>query len=268
MHPFPFRTTFFRRSSLALLAVALLGCAVAARRAVKSAPVTRTATAAVTTPPRRLRLAQQAVPIEKFRDDDHDVDLRNVLSFGGGRGDVYFGQCDRIGAGDRTLSTIPLIVAMQKGAWVALSLEDPRLKDAEWQFVASGPADGEIWGVLDDSLDQRGKTVLLAHSLDTGATWSVTAINKPFGAGDYDSFRMDHAGHGRLSVYLAVTDRHPERAGFYHFHTPDGGRTWTTPEHEPDALDPADDVPEDQDPEPLKSAPAQTAMLRPGTHLR
>jgi hypothetical protein len=260
------RTTLFRRCSIALLAVALLGCAVAARRATRP---NATTPSPVTTRPRVVGFAQQAVPIEKFRDEDHDVDLRNVLSddddaHAGAGGDVYFGQCDQLGAGDETASTVPLVVMMQKGAWVALSLEDPRLKNAEWQFVASGPADGEIWGVLDDSLNYRGTALLVAHSADTGATWTVTAVNKPFGGGDYDSFRMDRTGHGRLSVYLAGTRRHPERAGFYHFRTTDAGKTWTAPEHEPDALEPADEVPADEDPEPLQTPPTQTAMLPPG----
>ena len=253
------RSTLFRRSSLVLLTVALLGCAVAARRAAGPA----TTQAVVTTRARKLDFSA-AVPIDKFRDDDHDVDLRNVISFDEKRGDVYFGQCDEIGDNDETLSTVPLVVAQQKGAWVALSLEDARLKNAEWQFVATGPSDNEIWGVLDDSLEHKGRTLLVAHSTDEGKTWSVTAVNKPFGTGDYDSFRMDKSGHGRLSVYLTAGKKHPERAGFYHFHTPDAGKTWQPADHEPDALQPADDVPTDEDPEPLKSTPTQTAMLPAG----
>ena len=116
MHAPYTHSKFFRRGSLVLLTVVLLGCAIAARRAAAPA----TTQAVVTSRPRQLDFAA-AVPVEKFRDDDHDVDLRNVISFDEKRGDVYFGQCDEAGDGNETLSTVPLVVAQQKGAWVALS---------------------------------------------------------------------------------------------------------------------------------------------------
>jgi hypothetical protein len=244
--------------SLVLLGVALgvilLGCAAATRHAK---PATTQSAA-----PRTLNLAD-SLPIARYREEDHEIDLKNVIGFTGKRGDVYFGQSDTYDENGDPSSTVPLIVAISKGAWGALSVKDDRLPDAEWQFVASGPADGEVWGVLDDSINHAGKAILLAHSTDSAATWNITAVHKPFDAGDYDSFAMDKSGHGRLTVYLAPGRKHPNRSGFYHFRTSDAGKTWSAPEHEADALDPADEVPADEDPPPLQTAPLQSASLSP-----
>jgi hypothetical protein len=241
------------RPYIALLAVIVLGCAAATHRRSSSATSPSTA-------PRQLSL-QSAVPLDRFRDENHDVDLRNVLAFEK-TGDVYFGQADTYeGDHETATATQPLMVAASKGAWLAIDFRDPRLPNAEWQFVASGPAEGEVWGVLDDTLTHKGKVILLAHSTDAAVTWSVSAINKPFDSGEYDSFAMDSAGHGRLSIYLAPTSKRPGRAGFYHFRTTDGGKSWSSPEHETDNLDPADDVPSDEDPPPLRSTPMQSARL-------
>jgi hypothetical protein len=245
-----------------VLGVILLGCATAAAPARRHGMTTPSTTQS--TAPRTLHFADAAVPLDRFRDDDHDVDLRNVISFPR-RSDVYFGQCERQDPDGDTVSTAPLVVAAGgsrgQGSWLALDFSDPRLPNAEWQFVATGPAKGEVWGVLDDTLTSRGAIVLLVHSTDSGATWTISPIAKPFESGEYDSFAMDSTGHGRLTIYLAPTNKHPRRAGFYHFRTTDGGKTWSTPEHESDALEPADEVPSDEAPEPLKSVPTQTASL-------
>jgi hypothetical protein len=249
------------RRCIALLAVITLGCAAGgATHHHSSNSSSATAPSTQSTGPRSASLSS-AVPIDHFRDESHDVDLRNQLSFPK-TGDVYFGQCDTYDNDpDTATATTPLIVAASKGAWVALDLKDARLANAEWQFVASGPADGEIWGVLDDTLTHKGKVILLAHSTDAAQTWTITQVTKPFETGEYDSFAMDKSGHGRLTVYLTPTTRHPSRSGFYHFHTTDGGKTWSSPDHENDNLDPADDVPTDEDPPPLRSTPMQNARL-------
>jgi len=247
-------THWTRRRAVVLFTVIILGCAAATHRRT-TGPSSQSAA------PRRFTLAD-AVPIERFRDETHEVDLRNVMSFAKA-GDVYFGSADTYeGERDSASATSPLIVAASKGAWMAIDLHDPRLPNAEWQFVASGPADGEVWGVLDDSLTHTGRNILLVHSTDAAVTWNVSVINKPFDTGEYDSFAMDKSGRGRLTIYLTPAKKHPGRAGFYHFHTADGGKTWSSPDHESDSLNPADDVPTDEDPPPLKSTPMQSASLK------
>jgi hypothetical protein len=254
MHPTLFPTLF--RRPVFVCAVLLLGCAAAAPHSRRNLTPATTQSSA----PRTLRFADAAVSVDHFRDDDHDIDLRNVIHFEKDR-DVYFGQSERYDADGNAVATVPLIVAGKKGAWLALSVADPRLPNAEWQFVASGPREGEMWGVLDDTLTGRAKIILLAHSLDAGVTWTLSQVIKPFEAGEYDSFAMDKSGRGRLTVYIAPTKNYPRRAGFYHFRTTDAGQTWSPPDHEPDALDPADDVSPDEEPEPLQSTPTQTARV-------
>ena len=87
----------------------------------------------------------------------------------------------------------------------------------------------------------------------------MESVHKPFGAGDYDSFCMDKSGHGRLTVYISPDRKHPRRAGYYHLRTTDGAKTWSGPEHENDSLNPADDIPEDEEVAPLKDLPTQNA---------
>ena len=104
------------------------------------------------------------VPIGRFRTGERDVDLRNRITYEGAH-DFYFGQAETYDGDGDVSATVPLIVTAVKGAWLALNLEDERLKNAEWQYIASGPAAGEIWGVLDDSLNHEGK-VLLPRAFD------------------------------------------------------------------------------------------------------
>ena len=61
----------------------------------------------------------------------------------------------------------------------------------------------------------------------------------------FDSFCMDRQGHGRLSLYVYRDQAKLRQAGYYHYRTIDGGKTWTGPEHEPDGMLPADDAPDD-----------------------
>jgi hypothetical protein len=251
--------------------VVLSACSIAARRA--AAPPRPATTQASTETVRTLKLSD-AVPINRFRGENTDVDLRQHIAYEA-HDDLYFGQCDTLDANGETAATEPLVVANVHGGWSAVTLKDDRLANAEWQFVASGPAAAEIWGVLDDSLDNKGKVLLLAHSTDGGKTWNVSVIQKPFGVGDYDSFCMDKSGRGRVTVYVTGDSREPRgardhrrgqagrgRSGFYHIRTTDGGKTWAKPEHEPDALDPADDVPADgEDPEPHKDSPLRSVRF-------
>jgi hypothetical protein len=254
------------RRLVALSFVVLLSaCSIAARRAAALPATTQATTSATHT----VKLSD-AVPLNRFRGDHTDVDLRQHIAFdngegrgsgGGGGNDFYFGQCDTLDDNGETAATEPLVVAKVRGGWGAITLKDDRLANAEWQFVASGPAAGEIWGVLDDTLTARGKVLLLAHSTDAGETWGVTAIGKPFGAGESDSYCTDKTGRGRLTVYVAGDRRHRARGGYYHLRTTDGGVTWSAPEHEPDALDPAEEVPDTgDDPEPLRESPLRSVQ--------
>ena len=230
-----------------LLGFIALGCAIAAR------PPSTTQISQ----PRTVKL-DDAVPIARFRTEATEVDLRNQIKYEGQEDAIYFGQADTVDKDGEVAATQPLVVARVKGGWMALTLKDTHLPNAEWQLVATGPAQDEIWGVMDDVLNHAGKVILLAHSRDAGKTWTVWPVNKPFDTGDYDSFCMDKSGRGRLTIYIAPDEKHPRRAGFYHLRTTDGGSTWSAPEREADALDPADDVPEDEDPPPLRDTPLQS----------
>ena len=254
------------RWTVCLVGCIALGCGSMGARRARSAPATQASAS-----PRKLNIAD-GKPIAQYRNGERDVDLTNRISYEGDN-ILYFGQADTYNDDGDVKSTLPLVVASVKGRWLALNVEDSRVKDAEWQFVATGPADGEIWGVLDDSLNHKAAVLLLAHSTDYGKTWTVTSVQKPFGAGDFDSFCLDKSGRGRLSVYVSLDDKHPNCAGFYHLRTTDSAKTWSAAEHELDALDPAEDIPEDEEVAPLKETPTQNAglnqrQLKPSTSLR
>jgi hypothetical protein len=227
------------------------GCAAAA-----SHPTTSTRPA---TQPHVVHLSS-AVPLNKLRTEQTDFDLHNRMQSGGQT--LYFGQLDTTESQDETTATAPVIVAKVKGEWRALSLADSRVPNAEFLFVASGPAKGEIWTVLDNQIDAPAAVVLLAHSTDAGQTWALSTVHKPRGVGSYDSFSMDKTGHGRLTVHVSGKQSN-RSSGFYHFRTSDDGQTWSSPDFEPDHLKRADEVPEDEDPEPLKDLPSITTTLAP-----
>jgi len=66
---------------------------------------------------------------------------------------------------------------------MALKIDDPRLVNAGWSYIAAGPTTPEFWGVLDASVDDRQPSVLIAHSTDSGTTVQITSIAKPVPAG-------------------------------------------------------------------------------------
>jgi hypothetical protein len=225
----------------AVMIALVAGCVSAASHA-------SSATKPASTQPHVLHLAG-AVALEKLRTEDTDFDLRYRIPEGGGT--LYVGQLETTDAHDEVTATAPVIVAKIKGEWRALSLADDRLPDAAFVFIASGPAKSEIWAVMDGDLSDSAEVVLLAHSTDAGQTWKITPMRKPGGVGSYDSFAMDKSGHGRLTIYLD-RKQSAKRPGFYHFRTSDDGETWSKSDYEADHLKSADEIPDDEDPEPLK----------------
>lgn len=221
-------------------------------------PATTQSTAA-----RTLRFAD-AVPLRRLRKPDNDIDLRNQITLAD-KSTIYFGQVDTLNADGDTTATSPILVAKRTTQWLALDFSDQHVTNAEFLFVAAGPAKNEIWTILDNNLDNPAKVLLLAHSTDAGQTWTLTTIHKPHGSGSYDSFAMDKSGHGRLTIYLTPHQAARNRAGFYHLRTTDDGQTWSAPQYEADSLQPADEVPADEDPEPLQQ-PDDSITARADVH--
>jgi hypothetical protein len=162
---------------------------------------------------------------------------------------ICFGQLETYDDDDNVVTTTPCIAWVSHDHWTAVQIDDSRLKNAAWEAVVAGPSKGEIWGVLDQNLDDRQADVLLVHSTDGGETFDISAIAKPSESAEYDSFCMDEHGHGRLSVYLDAKNEKHAKAGFYHYRTTDDGRTWSQAQFEPDGTAPADDVPDDDQPD-------------------
>lgn len=162
---------------------------------------------------------------------------------------ICFGQLETYDDDDNVVSTVPCVAWVSHDHWQAVEIDDSRLNNAAWETVVAGPSKGEIWGILDQNLDDRQANVLLVHSTDGGETFQITAIAKPSENADYDSFCMDEHGHGRMTVYLDAKNEKHAKAGFYHYRTTDGGRTWSKAEYEPDGTAPAEDVPDDDQPD-------------------
>src|SRR5438067_6436555 len=100
-----------------LFSVMLLGCAAAAPHRHAATTSDAATTQPLSDKPRTIHFSDAALPIDRFRDDDHDIDLRNVINFDK-HGDVYFGQVDRTNQDGDTTATLPIVVALQKGAWL------------------------------------------------------------------------------------------------------------------------------------------------------
>jgi hypothetical protein len=224
---------------LVLALVVSFGCA--------SAQTTHPTTHPATDAPQVLH-REDAVDLDDVARDDEQPDMTYQIASKRSP-HIYFGQLDVFDDDDKVTATTPIIAWNRNDHWTAIKISDSRLKNAAWKYVVAGPTRGEIWGVLDQDLDDKENDVLLVHSIDAGQTFNLIAIRKPKPAADFDSFCMDRTGHGRVTVYLEMGDgKHDERPGYYHYRTTDGGKTWSAPEYEPDGTAPADDVPDDQQP--------------------
>jgi hypothetical protein len=186
---------------------------------------------------------------------DGEADLSHQLRLSRG-GRIYFGTINTFDNDEKQTSSLPIIARKNGENWKALPIRDPRLKDAAWSYVGGGPHRGELWGVLDSSLDEDQPELLLAHSMDGGAKFVLSTLKKPDPKADFDSFCIGPDGKGRVTVYLAPDpDNEKSKPGYYHFRTSDGGKTWAKPEYESDVMWPARDVPDEDQPATSQAPP-------------
>jgi hypothetical protein len=191
---------------------------------------------------------------------DREPNLSHQLHLSRG-GRIFFGTLDTYDNDDKLVACLPIFARKNGAHWVALPLTDSRLKNASWAYVAAGPQRGEVWGILDACLEDDQPDLLVAHSTDSGATFSISAVHKPDESADFDSFCIGPDQRGRITIYLSADNAGKgkgHKPGYYHFRTADGGATWSTPEYEPDAMSPAHDVPEEDQPD-LSHQPAHKA---------
>jgi hypothetical protein len=241
-------TLFRSRIAVLLLMLAAAGCG-ADTLAQSAATQPTTMATAQLTGAITLRIAD-AVAADDLEKGDWEVDMQSQIPFKDRP--IFFGQLATYGTDDKATATIPVIGFKKDGKLMAMKVDDPRLVNANWSYVAAGPTTPEFWGVLDASLDDHQPDIVIAHSTDSGDTVQVASLPKPLPAAVFDSFCMDRHGHGRLSLYVYRDQAKLRQAGYYHYRTTDGGKTWTGPEHEPDGMLPADDAPDDV------ASPAQT----------
>ena len=184
-----------------------------------------------------------AVTADKIEQGDWEVEMQNQIEFKSGI--VLFGQVTSYDEDDKATATDPVVGFKTDGRLYALKIDDTRLKNAGWSYISAGPGKDEFWGVLDASLDDKQDEIVLVHSTDGGKTMHLSSLEKPMPVMVFDSFCMDRNGHGRVTVYGDQTKTRLKHAGYYNFHTTDDGQDWTGPQFEPDAMTPADDVPDE-----------------------
>jgi len=189
-----------------------------------------------------LRLAD-AVAADDLEKDDWELDMQSQIPFKDRP--LFFGQLAIYGADDKATAMIPVVGFKTGDKLMAMKIDDPRLVNAGWSYIAAGPTTPEFWGVLDAALDDHQPEIVIAHSTDSGNTLQIASLPKPLPMAVFDSFCMDRQGHGRLSLYVYRDQAELRQAGYYHYRTIDGGKTWTGAEHEPDGMLPADDAPDD-----------------------
>jgi hypothetical protein len=231
---------------LQLLCLLLAGCASHARAAATTKPAEGV----------KIIAFADAVELDELT-KECEPDLSHQLRLSRG-GRIYFGTLNTYDNDDQPTMSVPIIAKREGDNWRAVAIRDARLKDAAWSYVGGGPNRGEIWGVLDASLDADQADLLLAHSSDGGKTFELSALRKPDPAADYDSFCIGPDGKGRVTLYRFPDpeDESASKPGFYHYRTTDGGKTWSSPEFEPDVMWPARDVPDDDQP-PTNKSPAR-----------
>jgi hypothetical protein len=224
-----------------MLVVIWLGCAAQAVRP-ESAAVPSTMPTIVPSGKVTLHL-DDAVVASDLEKGDWEVDMQSQIPFKDRP--LFFGELATSDNNDKVTASIPLIGFKKNDKMMSLKIEDQRLVNASWSYIAAGPTTQEFWGVLDASLDDHQFEIVMVHSTDSGSTLQISSLPKPLPVAVFDSFCMDREGHGRLSLYVYRDQAKLKRAGYYHYRTSDGGKTWTCPEHEADGMLPADDAPED-----------------------
>jgi hypothetical protein len=165
---------------------------------------------------------------------------------------IYFGALETYDDEDQVVSSAPIIARQSRGNWRGVRIDDPRLKNASWIFVGAGPNQGEIWGVLDQGVEDKDdlqEDLLIAHSIDGGQTFALTSLHKPDASATFDSLCIGPDGHGRVTAYLPGEEDSIQRPGYYHYRTTDFGRSWAKPRYEPDAVTSAQSVGDDEQPQ-------------------
>jgi hypothetical protein len=155
---------------------------------------------------------------------------------------LYFGE---IKNGDDQL--MPIVAQRAGKQFVAVKMQKTLGYD-QWQQVVSGPRNDEIWGFFDQSEENQTHEMTLIHSLDGGQTLRLAVMRKPCKEATFYDFVMAKNGSGRLTLGLAKDCNSGIKAGLYHYKTTNGGLTWSRPEYEPDATQPSEDVPDDEQP--------------------
>jgi hypothetical protein len=140
------------------------------------------------------------------------------------------------------------IAQQQNGKWQAIILNDPALLGCGWEWVGGGPGASEIWGVLDSLSDPTPDNLALVHSSDGGANWELVRLRKPVYYATFTAFAMAGDGHGRISLHVEGDYKGSAKAGYYHYRTTDGGKTWSAPQWERDEMTAGEEVPESQQP--------------------
>jgi hypothetical protein len=240
----------------------------AATPTARSSPAARTSPwRNASTQPGVLRMSA-ALSLDRFNTDDAQSVLAYKVDPPQIHRTLYFGEVRPVSRDSDdspdTASDISygaIIAFKDRGTWKAMPVIVERLQSAQWMFVASGPRRGEVWGVLDDSRDDRGAVMVLAHTIDSGSTWKFSSITKPTRIGSFNDFAMDRSGRGWLSVDVDAAVSATVRAGVYTYRTTDGGVTWSAPRFEASDLTPADEVPEDDQPDQDQNT-AKSTLLR------
>lgn len=206
---------------------------------------------APTTQPSKLQTLRlsDAVDLDTLT-KDVEVNLTHQLNLSHG-GHIYFGELDTYDDDNNVTASVPILAKKLHGNWKALPINDSRLMNANWAYVGAGPNRGEVWGVLDASLDDNQPDLLIAHSTDGGATFDLTPLPKPDEVASFDSFCIGPDGKGRITVYISADDDAKNaKPGYYSFRTTDGGKSWSpATDYEPDAMTPAKDVPDEDQPD-------------------
>jgi hypothetical protein len=249
------------RFKLAILAVPLIvgaGCA-SGNGPARVPATTQPAVLATTQPyPGAVIRMTDAKPMNTAGDAVPTLNLQNQITVSGQS--VYFGQLETYDSDGEVNGSIPVLARRDGQDVFGVKVQsDPKANEC-WAYVGAGPTKSEMWGIVDANLDDVTEDLLLVHSGDGGRSFAIQRLHKPHPAAEFDSFSMSREGLGRVSVYLARADSGPRGAGYYHYRTKDGGRTWSAAQYEHDSMLPAQDVPEDDEPSHI-----QRAMFREKT---
>jgi len=129
----------------------------------------------------------------------------------------------------------PLVLTRSRlTGWKAWEFEGDSLQRLGWKYVGQTVDRKVLFAVLDSEAESPSWDLEIIRSDDYGRSWVPTGrIRKPYFYAVLSNVSMHTGGDGTITVLLDEDYGTGDPAGYYHYSTNDGGRSWSDPTYSP-----------------------------------